>query len=133
MRGSRHLVASVVSLSLLASSTAALASAASPPPPSENAWLALSMLTPSGAEVVGNAPALAICGAAAAAVQPGSGCVLPQNDVAPTPQPPAPPQPQVVGSSMPPIPVLLIWAAVIGLDAYLLLKHHHHRLPNSPA
>lgn len=137
MRRSRQLIASaVVSLSLLANSTAALAAAPSPQPPANDAWLALSMLTPSGAAMLGSAPVTAACGAAAAATataQPAGGCVLPQVGVTPASVPPSPPPaPAFVGATTPPLPVILLWVALIGLDAYLALRHDHHGHPNSP-
>ena len=136
MHRSRQLIASaVVSLSLVANSTAALAAAPSPQP-ANDAWLALSMLTPSGAAMLGSAPVTAACGAAAAATataQPAGGCVLPQVGATPAALPSAPPPPAFVGATTPPLPVILLWVALIGLDAYLVLRHEHHDHPNSPA
>jgi hypothetical protein len=101
--------AGVVSLSLITSSTAALASAPSPAP-AANGWLTLSMLTPSGAAVLGST--------AIAAAQPE------------TPPPPPPPA-EYAGPSTPPIPVLIVWLGVLAVDIYLLTRHHHHHA-NSP-
>lgn len=111
MRRSRQLIASaVVSLSLIANSTVA-AAAAAPPPPSGDPWLMLSMLTPSGAAALGST--------GVAAAQPAG--------------PPPSPQ-QYTGPSTPPLPVILVWLAVLGADIYLLTKNNHtHPVPNSPA
>jgi hypothetical protein len=99
---------------LIASSTAAVASAPAPTPaPSANGWLALSMLAPSGTALLEST--------GAAAAQPE------------TPPPPPPPE-TYVGPSTPPIPVLLVWAAVLGVLIYIATKsNHHHAVPNSPA
>jgi hypothetical protein len=101
-------------------------------------WLALSMLTPSGAIALGAAPTAAVCGTAAAiAGLPSPGCVLPQiGSMPPAPEavPGAPPAPaEFAGPGFPPLPVVLIWLAVLGVDIYLLTKNHHHGVPNSPA
>jgi hypothetical protein len=100
----------MVSLSLVASSTAAVAATA--PAPARNGWLALSMLTPSGSVALG--------GTGVAAAQPEA---------------PPPPPPQYHGGiGTPPLPVILIWLAVLGVDIYILTKNdHHHPIPNSPA
>lgn len=112
MRALRQVAASaVLSLSLVANSTAAVASAA-PPPASADPWLALSMLTPGGAAVLGDAAV------GVSAAQPEA----------------PPPPPQYTGRSTPPLPVILIWLAVPGTDVYLLTKNNHtHPVPNSPA
>ena len=138
MRRSRQLFASaVVSLSLFANSTAGATITAPPPAPTPpSPWMTLSMLNPSGAAVLGGAPAVAVCGAAgAAAAQAGGGCVLPQVGAVPAAQPlgqPAPASPQYIGSHTPPLPVILVWLAVIGLDIYLLVRNDHHNRGNSP-
>jgi len=107
MRCSRQLVASaVVSISLIANSTAALASVSATQPAAGNPWLALSMLTPSGATGLG--------GAAVAAAQPE-----------------APPAGEYRGSSTPPVAVIAVWLAVLAADVYILTRHHHHHA-NSP-
>lgn len=98
-------------LSLMLSSTSAVASTEQGPAPSNNAWLTLSMLTTSGSA--------ALDGAAVTDAQPDS-------------QPSAPPE--YIGSSSPPLSVILVWLSVLGADIYLLTRHHHnHRVPNSPA
>ena len=114
MRRSARLVASaIVSLSLVASSTAAVAATA--PAPARNGWLTLSMLTPSGSVALG--------GAGVAAAQPEA-----------PPPPPPPPAEYRGGIGTPPIPVILIWLAVLGVDIYILTKDNDHpRIPNSPA
>jgi len=105
-----RLIASVVSLSLIASSTAAVAATGTAPPAAPNAWLALSMLTPSSA--------VALDAGAAAAAQ------------AETPPPPPPSG----GFVPPPIPVIAVWLAVIVVDIWIATRNNnHHRLPNSPA
>jgi hypothetical protein len=53
---------------------------------------------------------------------------------APEAVPGAPPAPaEFAGPGFPPLPVVLIWLAVLGVDIYLLTKNHHHGVPNSPA
>jgi hypothetical protein len=89
----------------------------------------------------GGAPAAAVCGAAAAAAtaaQPGGGCVLPQTGLTPglpeQAQPLQPPPPQYTGVGFPPIPVLVIWAAVLASMIYIATqKDHLTFVPNSPA
>ena len=108
-RSARFIASAIVSLSLIASSTSAVAAST----PATNGWLALSMLTPSGAAVLG--------GTGVAAAQPE------------TPPPPPPPQYEG-GIGTPPLPVILIWLAVLGVDIYILTKNNNHpRIPNSPA
>lgn len=115
MRRLGHFVASaMVSVALVASSTAAVAQASSlPPAPSTNAWMALSMLTPSGASVL-NTTALA-------AAQPD------------TTPPPPPPPPTYTGPGTPPIPVILVWLATLGVIIYIATKGNHSVHSNSPA
>jgi hypothetical protein len=133
----RRLTSAIATIALVVSSTGFAASPA-PQLPTTNGWLALSMLTPSGAIALGAAPTAAVCGTAATiAGQPSPGCVLPQvGTVPPTPEaagaPPPPPGP-FAGPGFPPLPVILIWLAVLGVDIYLLTKNHHHGVPNSPA
>lgn len=137
MRRLGHYVASaVVSLSLIATSTAAAASAPPPVTPAAqfDPWAVLSVMS-------GGAPAAAVCGSAAAAAtaQPAGGCVLPQVGVAPpvpVETPAAVPPPVAVyaaGMPTPPIPVLLVWAAVLATMVYLATKSNHHPVPISPA
>lgn len=108
----RGSVAAAVSLSLIASSTAAVASANPlPATPSTGGWMALSILAPSGAAVL-NSTALA-------AAEPDS---VP------------PPPPSYTGPGTPPIPVIVLWLAVLGTMIYIATKgSHHHPVPNSPA
>lgn len=131
MRRSRQLIASaIVSVSLITSSTAAVAQSAAAPVPQFDPWAVLSVMS-------GGAPAAALCGAAAAATtaaQPGNGCVLPQTGVTPTPVETAqnipPPPPQGFGI---PLPVLLIWAAVLASLIYIATQNNHTNVtPNSP-
>jgi hypothetical protein len=115
MRRFGQLVASaVISASLIASSTAAVASTNSlPAAPSADGWVALSMLTPSGTAVLGST--------GLAAAQPDS-------------VPPPPPPPTYTGPGTPPIPVIILWLAVLGTMIYIATKgNHHHPVPNSPA
>jgi len=119
-----------VSLSLVATSTVAVASTATPPAPSSNAWLALSALTPSGTAMLGTT---GVAAAQPGTIPPGTqtcadGTVIPATANC------APPAGAYTGPSTPPIPVLLIWAAVLGTMVYLATKNHHlHPVPNSPA
>jgi len=131
MRGSGKLVASaVVAFSLIASSTAAVASTAPAPAPTSDGWVTLTALSPSGTALIDSA--------AVAAVQPDStippgtqtcpdGSVIPATATCGGPG-------AYTGPSTPPIPVLLVWAAVLGAMIYILTKNnHHHPQPNSPA
>jgi hypothetical protein len=70
----------------------------------------LSMLTPSGAAVLSSTEA-----------------------VDAQPEAPPPPPQNYDGNEWPPLPVILIWLAVLGVDVYILTKDHHHGVPNSPA
>lgn len=110
----RSLVTGAATLSLVAVSSAAVGSTAAPAQsPTTDGWLALSMLVPSGSAALGSA--------SAAAVQP---------DV----PPPSPAAADYRGPSMPPIPVLIVWAAVLGTLIYIATKNNHsHPAPNSPA
>lgn len=122
--GYRAGVGALIAASMVFSSTAATASAPSIAQP--DPWAALSVMS-------GGASAAAVCGAAAAAAaaQPRVGCVLPQLGSTPLAAG-APPPPYYTASSTPPIPVLLVWAAVLGAMIYILTRHHRHH-PNSPA
>lgn len=103
----------VASAALVASSSVAVASAPSPQASAPNAWMMLSMLSPSGTVALGGAQAAA----------------QPQSDV-----PPPPAAEPAAGSGLPPLPVIAIWLAVIGVDIWILSRDHHHvRIPNSPA
>jgi hypothetical protein len=118
----KSIAAAVVSVSLIASSTAAVASAPAPSPAADG-WLTLSMLTPSGAAVLDST--------AVAAVQPATvtcpdGTVVANGAPCPAPTPYASP-------GFPPIPVIIVWLAVLGVDIYILTKGHSHHHPNSPA
>lgn len=110
----RGLIASaVLSCPLIVSSTAATASTVIQSAPAPNAWVALSMLTPSGA--------VALEGTGVAAAQPET-------------PPPPPPPPEASGFPTPPFPVIAVWLAVIAVDVWILTRNHHHRnFPNSPA
>lgn len=113
MRRYGQLVASaVISASLIATSTAAVASTNPlPPAPSTNGWMALSMMTPSGAAVLDST--------ALAAAQPNN-------------YPPPPPN-YYDERTRPPIPVIILWLAVLGTIIYIATRHNHHHVPNSPA
>lgn len=102
MRHARALLTAILSVSLLASSAASAASSAPPPPAAEpNAWMALSMLTPTGAA------ALATAGVAAGQAE------------APLPPPPPPSRDpndttwMLIGSSVI-LLALLAWAVSKG-------------------
>jgi hypothetical protein len=89
--------------------------AATPAPPTVaqpgNAWLTLSMLTPSGAAALG-----------------ATGVSAAQPEAAP------PPPPESGGMGTPPLPVIAVWVAVVAAMIYIATRnHHHHRIPNSPA
>jgi hypothetical protein len=133
----RSLTTLFISTAIVVAPTAASAETQASVNQPTSGWLALSMLTPSGAIALGAAPTAAVCGTAAAiAGQPSPGCVLPQvGTVPPTPEAAAgpPPPAQFAGAGFPPLPVILIWLAVLGVDIYLLTKNHHHGVPNSPA
>jgi hypothetical protein len=106
------------SAALVASSTAAVASAPSPQPSSVGPWTMLSMLTPSGAVALGEASAAA----------------QPQPDVPPAAPPPMADSSARGGMPTPPLPVIALWLADIGLMVWIATRHHHHvRFPNSPA
>lgn len=132
MRRSRQFIASaIVSVSLVASSTAAVAQSPPAPVPQFDPWAVLSVMS-------GGAPAAALCGAAAAAAttaQPGNGCVLPQTGVTAPMETPAsvpPPPPPSAGLGFP-LPVLLIWAAVLASLIYIATQNNHTNVvPNSP-
>ena len=108
------IVAAIVSASMIGSSTAAVA-ATPAPAPTTSAWMTLSMLTPSGAAVLGS-----------------TGVAAAQPDTLP---PPPPPEPRTyTGPGTPPIPVMILWLAVLGTMVYIATKNnHHHPAPNSPA
>jgi ABC-type transport system substrate-binding protein len=118
----KSIAAAVVSASLIVSSTAAVASAPAPAPATDG-WLTLSMLTPSGAAVLDST---------AVAAQPATvtcpdGTVVANGAPCPGPTPYA-------GPGFPPIPVIIVWLAVLGVAIYILTKHHHRvHIPNSPA
>lgn len=111
----RRSLAAAVSLALIATSTAAVASSNPQPVSSPDAWMTLSMLTPSGAAVLGS-----------------TGIAAAQPDTLP---PPPPPEPRTyTGPGTPPIPVMILWLAVLGTMVYIVTKNnHHHPAPNSPA
>jgi hypothetical protein len=127
----RGAIGALVAGSLISSSAASAAPAL--PLSQPNPWAVLTVMN-------GGASAAAVCGAAlaaAAAAQPTMGCVLPRVDAAPlaqTPESVPSAQPYyAAGSSTPPIPVLLVWAAVLATMVYIATKHHHHHHANSPA
>ena len=129
-RYGKIVASAAVSLSLIATSTAAVASTATPAAPSSNAWLALSALTPSGSALLGTT---GVAAAQPDSVPPGSQ-TCPDGTVIPATATCAPPPGAYTGPTTPPIPVLLIRAAVLGTMVYLATKNHHlHPKPNSPA
>jgi tellurite resistance protein TehA-like permease len=101
------------SAALVASSTAAVAATPAPQAATPNSWMMLSMLSPSGSLALGGANA---------AVQPAD-----------VPPPPPPAAEAGGGSGVPPLPVIGIWLAVIGVDIWILTRDHNPRVPNSPA
>ena len=121
VRFRKSIAAAVVSVSLIASSTAASASAPTPPPAS-GSWLTLSMLTPSGSAVLDST---AVAAAQAAAVTCPDGTVVPTGA-------PCPGSIAYASPGVPPIPVIIVWLAVLG-GAIWVLTHNHHNQPNSPA
>jgi hypothetical protein len=97
---------------LLFTSSAGISAAAPSPaaaPQVQDPWVALSMMSPVGAT--------ALSGTAAAAAQPVN----------------APPAYDNLAS--PPIPVILVWLATLGVVIYIATRHDHHHIsvPNSPA
>ena len=131
----RKIIGALIAGSTLFSSTGAIAGAA--PPPQPDPWAVLTLMN-------GGASAAAVCGPAvagpAAAVQPVAGCVLPQIGAVPVEGqavPPPPPPPVVAAYaplSAPPIPVLVVLAAVLATAIYIATKGRSHvTAPNSPA
>jgi hypothetical protein len=124
--GTESVVGTCVAGSLMLSSTAAAASTGTVQ--QVNPWGVLSVMS-------SGAPAAAVCGAAATAVQaPGAGCVLPVTDAVP-PLPPAsaavaPVAPVAEGGGISPLVLgLLALAGAVGI--YLAVHHTSHA--NSPA
>lgn len=117
----KTIAAAVVSASLIVSSTAAVASAPTPAP--ADGWLTLSMLSPSGTAVLDST---AVAAAQPATVTCPDGTVVAVG--APCPGPAVYARP-----GFPPIPVILVWLAVIGVDIWILTKGRSHHRPNSPA
>ena len=129
-RFGQYVASAAISVSLIATSTAAVASNdLVPPAPSTDSWVALSMLTPSGAAILGDTAALA---AQPASIPPGTqvcpdGSVLPATATCGGPG-------MYTGPSTPPIPVIIVWLAVLGTMVYIATKNNHnHPVPNSPA
>ena len=118
----KSIAAAVVSVSLIASSTAAVASAPAPAPASDS-WLTLSMLTPSGAAVLDS---VGVAAAQPATVTCPDGTVVSEGAPCPAPTPYARP-------GFPPIPVIIVWLAVLGVAIYILTKGNGHNHANSPA
>ncbi len=122
------LVGIVVGAALMFSSTGAVAATSTAPVHQINPWAALAVMS-------GPAPAAVLCGSAAAAAQPASGCVLPATEtpppVAQTTEPPLPipvPPVEAAGGGLGVSPLLLALAALAGgVGLYFLLKK------NSPA
>ena len=99
----------LVSVSLLTGSAAAASTPTSVSPPADS-WATLSMLS--------TASAGALAGSTAAVAQPDT----------------LPPPPSYAGPTRPPVPVLVVWALVLGTIVYIATRNHgHHRVPNSPA
>lgn len=114
-------IAAAVVAALVSSSAATAATpapVATAAPAAQSSWMALSMLTPSGAIGLGGA----------AAAQAASD------------NPPAPPPPEgyARGGGFPPLPVIAILLADVALAIYIATKHHSGHVvlpttPNSPA
>lgn len=129
----RGAMGALIAGSMIFSSTGAIAQAAPSASSQPDPWAVLSVMS-------GGASAVAVCGAAAAAVaaaQPANGCVLPQVDQAPPVAANPPPQPipvppvEAAGGGFGISPLLLALAAIaLGVGLYLVL--HHHGNGNSP-
>lgn len=107
----RMIATSAVASSIVMSSNAAAAPAAPIAPQQQSAWLALSAMTPAGAAALGTAGV-----AAQPTYDDRNGYGGPT--VGPVP-----------------LPVILIFIAVLALDIYLLTRGHHDHealVPNSP-
>ncbi|HXS49531.1 MAG TPA: hypothetical protein VN713_05335 [Sphingomicrobium sp.] len=83
----------------------------------------MSMLTPSGAAVLDSA---AVAAAQPATVTCPDGTVVANG--APCPGPAV-----YTSPGFPPIPVIIVWLAVLGVSIYILTKGNGHHRPNSPA
>lgn len=129
MTSIRNAIASASVIAGLLTSSMASAAPLTPVAASQasNAWLTLSMLTTTGAaELASTAVA-----ATQPVTSPPTTKTCPDGAVVPIDAPCGPTG--YTGPSTPPIPVLLIWLAVLGVDIYILTKnHHHHPVPNSP-
>lgn len=129
-RYGKLIASAIVSLSLIGSSTAAVASVAPVPAPPSSAWLTLSTLTPSASVLDGTAVAAA---QPDSTIPPGTQ-TCPDGSVIPATATCGPPPGAYTGPTTPPLPVLLVWAAVLGTMIYIATKNHHlHPRPNSPA
>lgn len=111
----KSMASAIVSLSLIVGSTAAAASTQAVAPaaatPVSNGWMTLSMLTPASASVLG-----------------GSSAVAPQPEGPPPPPPPG----YYSRSGTPPLPVIIVWLATIGVFIYIITKGNSSHRPNSP-
>ena len=126
----RGAIGVLIAGSMLFSSTGAVAATATMPTYQPDPWAVLSVMS-------GGASAAAVCGVAAAAAQPASGCVLPQVDTPPPVAQNPPPQPipvppvEPVGAGLGISPLLFALAAIAaGIGLYLLL--HDNGNGNSP-
>lgn len=129
----RHRLKGVIGAFVASSVLLSSAAAAAPtniPVQQANPWVVLSAMSD-------GAPAAALCGAAVAAAQTPTGCVLPALDAAPAAAPaPAPVPPVAAPSGGLGISPLLLAALVIaaGVGIYFAVHHHHHHHhANSPA
>ena|SRR3982751_6325932 len=123
MRSITHrLSASVIAAALLVSPTMASASTTSVGAQPQNAWVALSQMTPAGAAALAStgvtaaAPDAATMATAAAAAQPVDGSAEP-------------------GANPLPLPVIAVLLAVLGTAIYIAFieKHHGHvTVPTGP-
>ena len=116
-----RIAAAAVATAIIFNPTVAVAAGTTPAPAqqaSQASWLALSMLTPSGA-----------IGLAGTAAQPATDVPPPPPEAAP---PPPPPEGNAVAGV--PLPVIGIWLVGIALAVYIVTKNHHSRfnIPTSP-
>jgi hypothetical protein len=104
---------------LVASPTAAAAAAPTVQGAAPTSWMMLSMLSP----------------ASAVALEGANGAAQAQPDVPPPAPPPmAQSEPANAGVPTPPLPVIAIWLAEIGLVVWIATRHDNHvHIPNSPA
>lgn len=113
----KKIVALTVSAALLASAAPAAAAASQPQTGAQEGWMMLSMLSSSSAATDTETVA------------------QPQADASPPQSLPAASDSAAnSGIPTPPIPVIAIWLAEIGVAIWIATRHNHHVVfPNSPA